>query len=287
MKIFKFIGKLIGIVLALFVVVIIIGVVVDDDDSKSNTTTKTVKTKKSKGPVYTLDNPNPISDFRYEFTEDQKAIDIKSYVGDSSTVVFPESIEGYPVRRIDDIPSSEYHGIYKNIIVPKSVKELGRGAFYNVKGNINIDLTNLQYIGEGAFSGSDLTGTVIISKNCIYDVDWSEHLKTFQVGWGDRNSHCFAYSKVTSVIIEEGVTILPDAMFYSCTELKSVKIPSSLKYIGDDAFSCCNSLTEVIFADGQKIKYENDHVFEGCDSLSLATRTKLIQSGYDGRFTVF
>lgn len=284
MKIFKFIGKLIGIVLALFVVVIIIGVVVDDDESKS-TTTKTVKTKKSKGPIYTLDNPNPISDFRYEFTEDQKAIDIKSYVGDSSTVVFPESIEGYPVRRIDSILSSEK--IYKNIIVPKSVKELGQFAFSDVKGNINIDLTNLQYIGEGAFSGSDLTGTVIISKNCIYDVDWSEHLKTFAVGWGDRNSHCFAYSKVTSVIIEEGVTILPDAMFYSCEELKSVKIPSSLKYIGDNAFSYCNSLTEVIFADGQKIKYENDHVFEGCDSLSLATRTKLIQSGYDGRFTDF
>ena len=234
---------------------------------------------------------NPESDFIYDLAPDGQGVMIKEYKGKSTTVVFPDTIEGLPVTQIGE--NSPYafgvfpHTMYnksKNtpytITVPKSVKVLGTMAFNGIKGKINIDLSNITSIGEKAFAESDLTGTIKISKNLKF-----------------TGPDAFRKTKITAVIIEEGVTELgyvdhglsSDGMFMDCPNLKSVTLPSSLAVLRGYVFCNCPALAEVIIPEGTKINYGESWVisgvFTGCSSLPLAARAKIKATGYTGKFT--
>ena len=226
---------------------------------------------------------NPASDFVYDMAPDGQGVMITSYKGKSTTVVFPDTIEGLPVTQIGGneewSPRVFTHTMYKNtrntpytITVPKSVKILGNKAFTGVKGKINIDLSNLTSIGTEAFAESDLSGTIKISKNLKF-----------------TGPEAFRKTKITAVIIEEGVTELgykdyvPFGIFMDCPNLKSITLPSTLTELGDSVFNYCPALAEVIIPEGTKIEY-GLYVFTGCSSLPLATRAKIKATGYTGNF---
>lgn len=234
---------------------------------------------------------NPESDFIYDLAPDGQGVMIKEYKGKSTTVVFPDTIEGLPVTQIgsDDWLSPQLfsHTMYNstkdipyNITVPKSVKVIGEQAFRDIKGKINIDLSNITAIGKEAFFGSDLTGTIKISKNLKF-----------------TGPDAFRKTKITAVIIEEGVTELgyvdhglsSDGMFMDCPNLKSITLPSSLAVLRGYVFCNCPALAEVIIPEGTKINYgeswEISGVFTGCSSLPLAARAKIKATGYTGEFT--
>jgi len=63
------------------------------------------------------------------------------------------------------------------------------------------------------------------------------------------------------------VTRIEQLAFNACTLLKSVKIPSSVITIGGYAFSSCNSLISVTFAEPSKIENINTGLFSDCGSL--------------------
>lgn len=232
---------------------------------------------------------NPESDFIYDMAPDGQGVMITSYKGKSTTVVIPDTIEGLPVTQIgEDSPYAQVfsHTMYdksKNtpytITVPKSVKILGTRAFNGIKGKINIDLSNITKIGKEAFAESDLTGTIKISKNLKF-----------------TGPDAFRKTKITAVIIEEGVTELGykdhlstlDGMFMDCPNLKSITLPSSLAELRSCVFSNCPALKEVIIPEGTKINYGDSWVisvvFAGCSSLPLATRAKIKATGYNGEF---
>lgn len=226
---------------------------------------------------------NPESDFIYDMAPDGQGVMITSYKGKSTTVVIPDTIEGLPVTQIgEDSPYAQVfsHTMYdksKNtpytITVPKSVKILGTRAFNGIKGKINIDLSNITSIGKEAFAESDLTGTIKISKNLKF-----------------TGPDAFRQSKITAVIIEEGVTSLcyndfvPDGTFMECPNLKSVTLPSTLTEIRGIPFNGCSALTEVIIPDGTKINYKDSRTFSMCTSLPLAAKSKIKASGYTGEF---
>ena len=227
---------------------------------------------------------NPASDFVYDMAPDGQGVMITSYKGKSTTVVFPDTIEGLPVTQIGGneewSPRVFTHTMYKNtrntpytITVPKSVKILGNNAFIGVKGKINIDLSNLTSIGKEAFAESDLTGTIKISKNLKF-----------------TGPDAFRKTKITAVIIEEGVTTLcyddyvPDGTFMECPNLKSVTLPSTLTEIRGIPFSGCSALTEVIIPEGTKINYKHRSTFSMCTSLPLAAKAKIKATGYTGEF---
>lgn len=224
---------------------------------------------------------NPESDFIYDMAPDGEGVMIKQYKGTSTTVVFPDTIEGLPVTQISSNDILDYTLFPSkdkryNITVPKSVKVIGGTAFLGVKGKINIDFSNITSIGDQAFVDSDLSGTITISKNLKFD--------------GKKNplwvcTAVFSKTKITAVVIEEGVTSLKaEDLFYNCPELKSVTIPASLTEIGAFAFAQCSALTEVKIPEGTKINYIGSKTFAGCTSLSLATKAKIKASGYTGGF---
>ena len=134
----------------------------------------------------------------------------------------------------------------------------------------------INYVGDQAFVASDLSGTITISKNLEFD-----GRKLYP---SDVCAAVFSETKITAVVIEEGVTSLKgEDLFYKCPELKSVTIPASLTKIGAFAFAQCSALTEVKISEGTEIDY-GSNAFEGCTSLSLATRAKIKASGYTGIF---
>ncbi len=52
-------------------------------------------------------------------------------------------------------------------------------------------------------------------------------------------------NSIITVIIENGVTAIPNDTFNSCENLRKVNLPDSLTSIGISAFWCCKSLTEI------------------------------------------
>ena len=68
---------------------------------------------------------------------------------------------------------------------------------------------------------------------------------------------------IKNVIIEEGVTSIRDKAFWLCDDIDSVTIPSSVTYIGDEAFNDC-TLTNVTILG--PVQYIGPGAFGGHDS---------------------
>ncbi|MBQ7203497.1 MAG: leucine-rich repeat protein [Eubacterium sp.] len=87
--------------------------------------------------------------------------------------------------------------------------------------------------------------------------------------YGETGNSPFAgNTKITKVVIEEGVTSIGDYAFYDCTNLKEVNIPSTVTSVGVSAFENCSSLETIEVPAGAR--YE-DNAFDGCDNLESVT----------------
>ena len=78
--------------------------------------------------------------------------------------------------------------------------------------------------------------------------------------WGDR---------VTSVVIEDGVTSVGSYAFYDCKKLTSVTIPDSVTNIGNNAFEYCTGLKSVTIPDS--VTYIGEQAFSDCTGLTSVT----------------
>lgn len=63
-------------------------------------------------------------------------------------------------------------------------------------------------------------------------------------------NNIFYLSKLEAINLPKGTSALPDNIFASCSELKSVTIPNTVATIGVGAFRDCKMLSEVIFEEG-------------------------------------
>ena len=76
--------------------------------------------------------------------------------------------------------------------------------------------------------------------------------------------NAFSNSKITTIIIPEGVTKIGSYCFYNCSELTNITLPSTLNEIGDGAFSN-TKITTIIIPEG--ITKIGNNCFYGCDRL--------------------
>ncbi len=97
-------------------------------------------------------------------------------------------------------------------------------------------------------------------------------------------SKAFYYcQRLTTVKIKEGVTEIYAGAFFDCSNLVSIDLPDSLTTIGTDAFRYCRSLKSIVIPD--KVRRIADETFYGCSSLSVVVLPKKIYEIAGGAFS--
>ena len=141
------------------------------------------------------------------------------------------------------------------VTIPKSVKVIGEGAFYNCTSLKSVTIENgVTTIGDFAFYASDSLTSVTIPNS----------VKTIGIY---AFKDCKKLSKVT---IGSGVKTIDDSTFENCCSLKSVTIPSSVTTIFCNAFCCCESLKNVYYV-GSKAQWNKIRIDRNNDELTNAT----------------
>ncbi len=159
--------------------------------------------------------------------------------------------------------STEYpRSQLKAITLPSSVSYIGdcafygngvmysysNGAFIKTQTSVNFDCPalNLEYIGKRAFMNSQLTGSIELSVSVIGDYAFYDNrfLGIELSGVSEIGDYAFARSSDDSVILElsEGLTSIGKYAFFHNSGLTGLKLPASLKTIGEGAFEECSSL---------------------------------------------
>ena len=83
-------------------------------------------------------------------------------------------------------------------------------------------------------------------------------------------------AKITSVVVEPGVTNVGDYAFYTCLKLAEVELPEGVTSIGEYAFSRCSSLTSVSIPDG--VKSIGERAFWCCSGLTSVSIPESVTS---------
>lgn len=234
---------------------------------------------------YTLEN-DEIVEIKYESGEIQENLYIPSY------------LNGYPLTKIQ-ADAFESNMNLKNVIIPKTVKEIGQWAFSSCKNLVGIKIDEdsaLTKIGKQAFYGCSNLDNITIPDTVI-EIGVGAFDRTI---WYDKkpygelyiNNVLYSYKgempENTNIVIKEGtisivaecfynkknlvnieipdtVVYIGDRAFYTCTGLTSIELPNSVTYMGEDVFSGCNNLTSVKLSDN--LKEIKDYSFLRCDKL--------------------
>lgn len=234
---------------------------------------------------YTLEN-DEIVEIKYESGEIQENLYIPSY------------LNGYPLTKIQ-ADAFESNMNLKNVIIPKTVKEIEYWAFSSCKNLVGIKIDEdsaLTKIGKQAFYGCSNLDNITIPDTVI-EIGFGAFDRTI---WYDKkpygelyiNNVLYSYKgempENTNIVIKEGTTSIvarcfdnkknlvnieiPDTVVYigdyafdDCTGLTSIELPNSVTYMGEDVFSGCNNLTSVKLSDN--LKEIKDCSFWGCNKL--------------------
>lgn len=146
------------------------------------------------------------SDFFYR--NDNNAIYIERYKGDSSVVVVPDSINGVPVKVLgafafDNNQNMEY------VILPSGLETIANEAFYGT--------SNLKMVAGGEF----------VSKIGVA---------------------AFIMSGIVKPYFPINLDSLEMCVYAGCDELTYVNVPVGVTAIGEGSFSFCANLTTVTFS---------------------------------------
>ena len=188
-----------------------------------------------------------------------------SYIGNGKEVSIPSGITSIGAQAFLDCTS------LTSLIIPDGVTSIGGAAFKGCENLTSITVPNsVTEIGRYAFSGcgnlKHVEGPAVICKQVA-----KKCLQTITITGGEIDRYfLFEYcANLTSATILDGVTSIPNCMFYRCTKLKSVTIPDSVTHIGGGAFNGCTGLTSVTLPNG--IKTINSSTFFACKSLTSVT----------------
>lgn len=158
----------------------------------------------------------------------------------AGTLTIPETIDGYPVVRIDTKAFYGYDRI-TDVILPEGLTSIGGYAFANCPLLKSVSLPDsLELIWGSAFKNcSSLKSVVIPSKITII------HTNVFE-----------GCQSLESVVLPEGLQTIAAKAFYGCTSLKSIRIPSTVHMaqgsptcVGKEAFTDCTSLSDITVYD--------------------------------------
>lgn len=156
----------------------------------------------------------------------------------SGNITIPSSIEGKSVTAIEALAFSTNAAV-TGVTVPSSVKSIGENAFIDCTSLKSITLPDsVVKIGSGAFFDTAYFNTSSNWSGRILYI--GKHLISAMNSYSDSpvSGKCS---------VKPGTLTIAESAFSSCKGLTEVSIPSSVKYIGSEAFHNCTSLKKISF----------------------------------------
>lgn len=184
----------------------------------------------------------PANRFEYEYDEEKDGIVITAYLGSSTEIRIPDTIDGKPVVSADlgDIEVTQ-------LIMPKTLCKLScnrekikyanfpSDKLYNIFDSNHLEKL---YIESSVTSISGFNNCAVLDYIAIPDT-------VVEIGYS-AFSGCTA---LTSIILPDSVATVGDEAFSGCSGISLLYLPESVTTIGKDAFKGCNSLKKVLLPD--------------------------------------
>ena len=150
------------------------------------------------------------------------------YIGELTEIFEAAGID--PLYYTNDIPSRYHLGS----VLPKTysidnIDTIGSYAFAYTSGVDTLDISNVRFIDDHAFFGSDIS-----------TIEVPGSVKEIQPG-------TFRSSGLVSAVINEGTTAILDDAFRHCYNLTDLWIPKSLTYVASSAFLNCKDLRNIYY----------------------------------------
>ena len=161
---------------------------------------------------------------------------------------------------------------------PESAKTgIGASAFYRCNNLKTVSVSTGKFVGFSAFSGCsaleniDIPSSILkIGEYAFYNCDKLSYNISGGIKYlGNKEDPYIAVigvtnTSATTLNISNTAIIIYGEAFYDCSKLSSIKIPASVQYIGEYAFSGCTSLEGIAFENGQGwwYMYETNNAYE-------------------------
>ncbi len=170
-------------------------------------------------------------------------------------------------QNVTNIEGSAFYGCtgLTGIDQPEGLKSIGPSAFYGCTGLTGVELPDsVESMGNDVFKGCSNLTTI------NYPMSWSK-----ASSWGGILSG----TRVRTITVPEGVTVIPQYAFKDCSNLVTVNLPGSLTVVSAYAFSGCTELERI--ATLESVVSIGNNAFLNCQSLKEAVLKNCTGIGAD------
>lgn len=222
-------------------------------------------------------------DFEYKYNENYKGIEITAYKGNDSKVVIPTVIDGVSVNSIGAYAFYNEEHI-QQISIPEGIDYLGVNCFSGC-GFYKVEMPkNIEYMDESVFSSCSFLEEVSLPlnissipmgtfANCSSLKSVNNMKNVSEIG-----EAAFEMSGIKNIDLSKckKLRIIRESAFRAC-QFKEIKLPASLKVIGEDAFLECSFLEKVSFQKGSQLNTIGYGAFQSCTDLKSITLPKKLK----------
>ena len=158
-----------------------------------------------------------------------------------------------------------------SVSLPSTLKGIGSYTFNSARSLSSITLPEgLEYIGEHAFDGAKLSSITIPSTVASIGEGAFYCENMVRVNWNavDAIAEGPLSSSIEKITFGEGVKRVPDELMRDCSGLVRAIFSSTIEEIGAGAFSGCESLKRIDWAENGALKKIGGYAFGRCKSLN-------------------